>query len=182
MSSVDEDGNEIDSPFARSDGFKRSSSSKPPRRIEASLDAAATAEGEGEGGGEGAGDAALEPTDVDDDEQCEPCDDDAVENGTGGGASSSSAARGLDSDDENEEDLCSICFTGPQDAVLLECGHGGICYDCAKRCLRKKGRECPMCRAPVDQVVQINVTPASPSPTGVVRVKQTDLPEDLTIA
>ena len=155
MSSVDEDGNEIDSPFARSDGFKRASSSKPPRRIEASLDAAATAEEEGEGGGEGAGDAALEPTDVDDDEQCEPCDDDAVEGGTGGGASSSSAARGLDSDDENEEDLCSICFTGPQDAVLLECGHGGICYACAIRCGKKRPPLCPMCRTRITQIVQL---------------------------
>ena len=42
-----------------------------------------------------------------------------------------------------DETVCAICFTGPRDAVLLECGHGGICYACAKRCLRKKARECP---------------------------------------
>ena len=68
------------------------------------------------------------------------------------------------------------CLLGPvgkglvrldvRDAVLLECGHGGICYACARRCLRKKGRECPMCRAPVEQVVQIRLdgAPASPQP------------------
>lgn len=88
----------------------------------------------------------------------------------------------LDDEDE-DDDLCAICFTGPRDAVLLECGHGGICYSCARRCLRKKGRECPMCRAPVDQVVQIRLdgAPASPSHTGVVRVKQTDLPDDVSL-
>ena len=74
------------------------------------------------------------------------------------------------------------CF-GLRDAVLLECGHGGICYTCARRCLRKKGRECPMCRAPVEQVVQIRLdgVPSSPQHTGVVPVKQSSLPEEIDL-
>ena len=96
---------------------------------------------------------------------------------SGGLVSSSAYLDDLDDDDEDET-KCAICFSGPRDAVLLECGHGGICYTCARRCLRKKGRECPMCRAPVEQVVQIRLdgVPSSPQHTGVVPVKQSSLP------
>lgn len=72
--------------------------------------------------------------------------------------------RGMEgSDSQNEaqregsvdamDSLCLICFEGPRDAVLLECGHGGICYSCAWKCFKKKKRECPMCRQPVSQVL-----------------------------
>lgn len=81
--------------------------------------------------------------------------------------------------------LCWICFEGPRDAVLLECGHGGICFACAQRCFKKKGRICPMCRQPVTQVVHIQLDDDAPEADrnrgggGVVRVKQTDLPAEL---
>ena len=90
---------------------------------------------------------------------------------------------GIFHDSDLDDDVCAICFTGPRDAVLLECGHGGICFACAKRCMRKKGRECPMCRAPVEQVVQIRLdgVPSSPQHTGVVRVKQADLPDEVDL-
>ncbi len=86
-------------------------------------------------------------------------------------------ARSVDEDDESK---CVICFSGPRDAVLLECGHGGLCYACARRCLRKKSKECPMCRQPVTQVVHIQLDPETSQSrhTGVVRVKQEGLPEE----
>lgn len=31
----------------------------------------------------------------------------------------------------NQRDCC-ICFDNRPDAVIMECGHGGICYECAK--------------------------------------------------
>tara|TARA_B110001452_G_scaffold36138_1_gene27718 strand:+ start:266 stop:523 length:258 start_codon:yes stop_codon:yes gene_type:complete len=79
------------------------------------------------------------------------------------------------------DSLCWICFEGPRDAVLLECGHGGICHSCAQRVFRKKNRLCPMCRQPVTQVVHIDsALQAEPDRNrGVVRVKQMDLPEEL---
>ena len=54
-----------------------------------------------------------------------------------------------------EGDACWICFSGPRDAVLLECGHGGICHDCAVRCARKRPPLCPMCRQRITRVVQL---------------------------
>jgi hypothetical protein len=135
----------------------------PPRRRQ--LVVRTAAEDSAEGGGDEGGDA---------------------DDGDGGAESSLSAPACVEidgSDDDDEDALCAICFTGPRDAVLLECGHGGICYACARRCLRKKGRECPMCRTPVEQVVQIRLdgAPSSPQHTGVVRVKQAGLPDEISL-
>lgn len=83
------------------------------------------------------------------------------------------------------DSLCWICFEGQRDAVLLECGHGGICFACAQRCFKKKGRICPMCRQPVTQVVHIQLEGEAPEADrssrggGVVRVKQIELPAEL---
>lgn len=60
---------------------------------------------------------------------------------------------------------CTICFSGPRDAVLLECGHGGFCCTCALTALRKRP-DCPICRQRVSQVVQLRLEPAAQEPGG----------------
>ena len=55
-------------------------------------------------------------------------------------------------------DVCFICFSGPRDAVLLECGHGGLCFGCATRCMQMRFQECPICRQPISQIVQLELT------------------------
>ena len=107
-----------------------------------------------------------------------------VETGSRDGGRAGLGGDGLGDDDLDDESKCLICFTEPRDAVLLECGHGGICYVCARRCLRSKRRECPMCRQPVAQVVQIRLdggsgVPLSPHHTGVVRVRQQEGTEEV---
>ena len=42
-----------------------------------------------------------------------------------------------------------------ESAVLLECGHGGICYECAQKCARKRPPLCQMCRGRITQIVQL---------------------------
>ena len=54
--------------------------------------------------------------------------------------------------------MCFICFSGPRDAVLLECGHGGLCFGCATRCMQMRFQECPICRQPISQIVQLELT------------------------
>ena len=94
-------------------------------------------------------------------------------------------ALGADEERADASDsLCWICFEGQRDAVLLECGHGGICFACAQRCFKKKGRICPMCRQPVTQVVHIELDAADAAEpernrSGVVRIRQIDLPAEL---
>ena len=40
---------------------------------------------------------------------------------------------------------CLICFDKLPDSIIMECGHGGICYDCALD-LWKSSAECYLCR------------------------------------
>mmetsp|Transcript_6118 Transcript_6118/g.20106 ORF Transcript_6118/g.20106 Transcript_6118/m.20106 type:complete len:832 (-) Transcript_6118:192-2687(-) len=101
--------------------------------------------------------------------------------GEGTGLGSSSEGDGDSSDrPEGAEDKCWICYEGPRDAVLLECGHGGMCVGCAKRLFRKKGRICPMCRQPVTQMVQLRLDAAresgGPASLGIVPVLPAELP------
>jgi len=47
-----------------------------------------------------------------------------------------------------------ICCDRTADAVVMDCGHGGMCYDCSLR-LWKKGDECHLCRKPIKEVLQV---------------------------
>jgi hypothetical protein len=53
---------------------------------------------------------------------------------------------------------CSICWSEECNSVFLECGHGGICHNCANLLMKQK-RQCHMCRSPIAQVVKIKVEP-----------------------
>lgn len=53
---------------------------------------------------------------------------------------------------------CSICLGEECNSVFLECGHGGICHNCATFLMKEK-RQCHMCRSPIAQVVKIKVEP-----------------------
>ena len=52
-------------------------------------------------------------------------------------------------------ETCWICCVGGRDAVLLECGHGGICFACAQKCARQRPPLCPMCRQRISRIVQL---------------------------
>jgi len=54
---------------------------------------------------------------------------------------------------------CWICLRDdvPLDAVLLHCGHGGLCLGCAAN-IWKRRTPCPMCRAPVALVARVGDT------------------------
>ena len=64
--------------------------------------------------------------------------------------------------DEGNGDLsaetCWICFTGSHEAVLLPCGHGGICMKCAERCCEARPRVCPLCRERVVSAYKLEPT------------------------
>mmetsp|Transcript_5279 Transcript_5279/g.17134 ORF Transcript_5279/g.17134 Transcript_5279/m.17134 type:complete len:206 (-) Transcript_5279:144-761(-) len=73
-----------------------------------------------------------------------------------------SADGGSGSGSETGGDHCWICFTGPREAVLLHCGHGGICYACAERCWKLRPRVCPLCRERVAGIARVAPNPAHP--------------------
>ena len=45
-----------------------------------------------------------------------------------------------------EEEICLICFENKPNAVLMPCGHGGGCLECAQDIL-KKSRVCFLCKS-----------------------------------
>ncbi|XP_031777750.1 protein neuralized isoform X3 [Nasonia vitripennis] len=51
---------------------------------------------------------------------------------------------------------CSICYERTIDSVLYTCGHMCMCYTCAMQQWQGKGGgHCPMCRAPIRDVIRI---------------------------
>jgi len=51
-------------------------------------------------------------------------------------------------------DVPALCETKPADAVLYHCGHRYACLQCAHY-MRYASMCCPVCRAPIDDVVRI---------------------------
>ena len=43
---------------------------------------------------------------------------------------------------------CLICFDKDSNAIFMDCGHGGVCYDCAME-IWKSSNECHLCREPI---------------------------------
>lgn len=72
------------------------------------------------------------------------------------------AEGGADAGSEPGGGNCWICFEGPREAVLLNCGHGGICYACAERCWKLRPRVCPLCRARVMGIAKVAPNPIDP--------------------
>jgi hypothetical protein len=56
-----------------------------------------------------------------------------------------------------EEKECFICIANRADAVLLPCGHSGLCYECATSVVKGPGefRHCPICRGAIDKVIRL---------------------------
>ena len=51
----------------------------------------------------------------------------------------------LQAEEKYKEEPCNVCFEKAPDAVLMNCGHGGLCYGCALD-VWKKSIECFICR------------------------------------
>jgi hypothetical protein len=56
------------------------------------------------------------------------------------------------SDDDDDDNTCVICFANEIDCVILECGHLAICFECSKD--KSFKRKCPICRRPIQRVIQ----------------------------
>ena len=61
---------------------------------------------------------------------------------------------GDDGDDQGKE--CVICLSEPRDTTVLPCRHMCMCSGCAK-VLRFQTNRCPICRQPVERLLEIQV-------------------------
>lgn len=64
----------------------------------------------------------------------------------------------LGDDDAGRE--CVICLSELRDTTVLPCRHMCMCNKCA-RMLREKSNNCPICRKPVESLLEIKVAKRS---------------------
>eukprot|EP01017_Pseudomicrothorax_dubius_P050838 TRINITY_DN9682_c0_g1_i1.p1 TRINITY_DN9682_c0_g1~~TRINITY_DN9682_c0_g1_i1.p1 ORF type:complete len:411 (+),score=78.97 TRINITY_DN9682_c0_g1_i1:149-1381(+) len=64
--------------------------------------------------------------------------------------------QGPESKGDRSSASCLICFDQPPNAVFMDCGHGGICYDCGLE-IWKKGEDCYLCRGTIKQLLKVDV-------------------------
>ncbi|KAF7098273.1 hypothetical protein CFC21_100026 [Triticum aestivum] len=64
------------------------------------------------------------------------------------------ADRNVNEDDSGKE--CVVCLTEPRDTTVLPCRHMCLCRECAQT-LRFQTNKCPMCRQPVESLLEIKV-------------------------
>lgn len=53
---------------------------------------------------------------------------------------------------------CVICITEPKDTAVLPCRHMCLCSECAKA-LRLQSNKCPICRQPIEELMEIKINP-----------------------
>ena len=51
---------------------------------------------------------------------------------------------------------CYICMEHVATAMLVDCGHAGLCMDCGKRLLASS-KTCPLCRCRITRVMQVDI-------------------------
>lgn len=81
-------------------------------------------------------------------------------------SSSILSARGATfADIVESEQLCFICYDQVPQAILLECGHAGMCVTCAMQLLERRPGQahCAICRATISSVVRLRADVAVPS-------------------
>ncbi|KAK9125965.1 hypothetical protein Scep_014811 [Stephania cephalantha] len=59
--------------------------------------------------------------------------------------------------DENQGKECVICLSEPRDTTVLPCRHMCMCNGCARH-LKLQRHRCPICRQPVEQLLEIEVS------------------------
>jgi E3 ubiquitin-protein ligase MGRN1 len=79
--------------------------------------------------------------------------------GIEGASGDGSALADGDGGDNGRE--CVVCMTAPRDTTVLPCRHMCLCSGCA-HVLRMQAEKCPICRTPIQQLLQIKIAPGVP--------------------
>jgi len=80
-----------------------------------------------------------------------------LQNHTGKSCSNPDLTKEMEHMKDNEEsNLCYLCYEEESDAILMNCGHGGVCYKCVVPLIKKKN-QCMECRSVVDVIHKIDL-------------------------
>ncbi|CAG9334630.1 unnamed protein product [Blepharisma stoltei] len=69
----------------------------------------------------------------------------------------------------NAEKLCIICCVNKANAVIMQCGHAGICFSCGSELVKNESK-CMICRNLIEQVLEIKESENNESVVSVVNV------------
>lgn len=64
---------------------------------------------------------------------------------------------GQQEQEDEDEELCIICYSNPQNTVCMPCGHGSTCITCANTFVGETG-QCCICREKVTQMIEIDLS------------------------
>ena len=56
---------------------------------------------------------------------------------------------------EDDEHLCVVCEDNKKQVMLMPCKHMCLCRSCTNMCLYKTIKECPMCRAKIEDSIEV---------------------------
>eukprot|EP01015_Nassula_variabilis_P027453 TRINITY_DN5629_c0_g1_i1.p1 TRINITY_DN5629_c0_g1~~TRINITY_DN5629_c0_g1_i1.p1 ORF type:complete len:113 (-),score=33.88 TRINITY_DN5629_c0_g1_i1:10-348(-) len=76
---------------------------------------------------------------------------------------------------------CLVCYDSEPNAVLLNCGHGGICFECAQEVCMKRN-ECHLCRNPIAQILKIDLQSSTENKVMVLQAVKLNLTDDSYIS
>ena len=71
-------------------------------------------------------------------------------------ASAGAAGEGLEGSGPGARSACYICCERRADAVVMECGHGGVCFTCATHLANTAPHQCPVCRDPIQEILKLH--------------------------
>ena len=73
-------------------------------------------------------------------------------------------------EDDDNQDVCVICFDNLSNVILMECNHTGFCLQCVRDLLMKNNHNhCPICRGAVLRFVQYIVRGRTVKPIKIHR-------------
>lgn len=55
---------------------------------------------------------------------------------------------------QEDRTLCIVCFDNPKEVIFLGCQHRACCEGCANEIMNVGNRQCPICRAPIVQMIK----------------------------
>ncbi|CAB1114266.1 unnamed protein product [Ectocarpus sp. CCAP 1310/34] len=75
---------------------------------------------------------------------------------TGGSSGPLAAAAAAAPSSRRKHSTCYICCERRADAVVMECGHGGVCFTCATTLADSPPHLCPVCRKVIQEVFKLH--------------------------
>lgn len=55
----------------------------------------------------------------------------------------------------SENEVCAVCYIQKSNSVIMDCGHGGLCFPCALK-ICEQNEKCYICRNPIQKILEVS--------------------------